>query len=399
MPMFSSIDELLEALLEIPSVNPPGKEPLLADFLAPLLAEPDQSGRRAIVKLQPVKDGRSNLVAFWDWGPGPVLLLNTHLDVNNPANQVWLTDPFKPVRRDGRVYARGAADAKGSLAAMLWAIAACRRDPQGLNGRVILTAVMGEESGGEGTLALMEAGGVDADGAVVGEPTGLRVLAANKGTFIRRLVFHGVAAHSGQSHLGTNAITKAARFVVAADRVDRELRRRLHPLVGAPSMTVTLINGGTVQNTVPDRCAVTVDRRLVPGETHEMARVELAEVLASSPDFAGVDIDEIVATFPCESPLGSRIVEVALAAVRSVLGECAEQARPGGFPAGCDMSKLVLLGRIPSVILGPGSLTEAHSPNEWVELDQVIRAAEIYERLIRGFLRSDSSSSIDSADS
>lgn len=386
MLSFSSLDALFDGLLEIPSVNPPGKEPLVAEFLQRILAEPGAGGQRPAVRLQHVKDGRSNLIASWAWGAGPALLFNTHMDVNNPFGQAWLTDPFKPVRQGGRVYARGAADAKGSLAAMLWAIASCAREPGSLRGSLTLTAVMGEESGGEGTLALMEAGDVRADGAVVGEPTELHVLAANKGTFMRRLTFHGVAAHSGQSHLGDNAITKAARFVTAASVADQELKRTPHPLVGAASMTVTLINGGTVQNTVPDRCTVTVDRRLVPGETHETARAELAAMLEGDADFADVDVEETVASFPCESPLDSRIVRVASGAVRSVLGPNAAQARPGGFPAGCDMSKLVLLGGIPSVILGPGSLSQAHSPNEWVEMSQVGQAAQIYEAIIRDFL-------------
>lgn len=390
---FESLDRLFDSLLEIPSVNPPGEEPLVADFLQRLFAEP---GRRCghdkgpELRLQHVKGGRSNLIATWTWGPGPgagpVLLFNTHMDVNNPHGQTWLTDPFKPVRSGGRVYARGAADAKGSLAAMLWAIASCEREPGGLQGSLVLTAVMGEESGGEGTLALMESGGIRADGAVVGEPTELRVLAANKGTFMRRLTFHGRAAHSGQSHLGDNAVTKAARFVMAASEVDKRLKQRPHPLVGTASMTVTLINGGTVQNTVPDKCTVTLDRRLVPGETHDAARAELAEILKSHPDFADVDVEETVASFPCESPLDSKIVRAASAAVESVLGHGAPEAQPGGFPAGCDMSKLVLLGGIPSVILGPGSLREAHSPNEWVEMKQVEQAARIYEAVIRSFL-------------
>lgn len=383
IPPYPDLPAWFDALLAVPSVNPPGREPLMAEFLAPVLA-----ALGADVTLQPVKGERANLIAVWDWGPGPALLFNTHLDVNNPVGQAWTSDPFVPVRRDGRVYARGAADAKGSLAAMTWAAARAAAEPEGLHGRLILTLVMGEESGGEGTLALMEDKAVAADGAVVGEPTGLRILAGNKGTFIRRLVFRGLAAHSGQSHLGRNAITAAARFVTAAAALDRDLQARPHPLVGSPSFTVTLIQGGTLQNTVPDRCVVTVDRRLVPGETHAQAREELTDLLDREGLAADVaSVEEVVATFPCESPLGARIVEIAAAAVRAVLGQDAHQAVPGGFPGGCDMSKLVLLGGIPSVILGPGSLAQAHAPDEWVEESQVELAALLYEETIRRFLR------------
>ncbi|MCL4514258.1 MAG: M20 family metallopeptidase [Firmicutes bacterium] len=367
------------SLLKIPSVNPPGRERLMTDFLPTVL-----TGWGGAVRAQEVRDGRCNLLAEWNFGPGPVLMFNTHLDVNNPEGQKWETDPFSPAERDGRIYARGAADAKGSLAAMTWACRRLAANPEGLHGKIVFAGVMGEESGGEGTLSLVRQGSVHADGAVVGEPTGLEVAVANKGTFIRRIVFKGRSAHSGEAHLGENAVIPAAGFVLAAERANAVLRQKSNRYVGSASLTVTLINGGNLQNTVPDRCSVTFDRRLIPGETHDSAREELQSLLGQEGLSRHVEsLEELVASFPCESPAESAVVTASLGAAREAWNP---DARLRGFSAGSDMSKLVLLGKIPSVILGPGKLAQAHIPDEFVEMREVEAAVKVYELLARRFL-------------
>jgi acetylornithine deacetylase/succinyl-diaminopimelate desuccinylase-like protein len=308
------------------------------------------------------------------------------MDVNGVTGQNWSFDPWRPFVRDDRVWGRGTCDAKGSLAAMLCAMERLAADPAGLTGKLTLTAVMGEEAGGIGSLHLVKAG-FQADGAVVGEPTGNQVLCAHKGTFMRRVTLHGKGAHSGRPELGVNAINAGAALVTLWDLLHADLLQRPHPLVGPASAVVTLIDGGTRQNTVPDRCSVLLDRRLIPGETHAQARAELTAVLETlsrqHPDVRIDPPEEVVATVPSETDPTAAIVAAALAARSAVTNLI---SLPGGFSAGCDMSKLVLHAGIPTVICGPGSLSEAHAPDEFVPAQEVSEAAEIYRLTALRFL-------------
>ena len=246
---------------------------------------------------------------------------------------------------------------------------------------------MGEEAGGLGSLHLVRRG-IRADGAVVGEATGLEIAAAHKGTYMKRLRFHGKAAHSGSSHLGVNAVAHAARFCLAAEALNERLKRYPHPLLGPASAVVTIFNGGTRQNTVPESAELILDRRLLPGETHEKADRELGVLLTDLKrqiPLLNVDVEPIVATVPSETREDEAVVRAALESLEALDGA---KHQLHGFPAGCDMSKLVVMAGIPTVICGPGSLAQAHSPDEFVDLGQLERSPDVYKEIARRFLQS-----------
>jgi acetylornithine deacetylase/succinyl-diaminopimelate desuccinylase family protein len=368
-------------LVALATPQPPGEVMPVVNYLAERLT---RCG--ATVELQYVEPEKPNLIATLDFGPGKTLCFNTHTDVNGVVGQQWSFDPWRPFERDARVWGRGTCDAKGSLAAMLCAMEALAANPAGLTGKLTLTAVMGEEAGGIGSLHLVKQG-FRADGAVVGEPTGNQVLCAHKGTFMRRVTLRGKGAHSGRPELGVNAISAGATLVALWDRLHADLLKQPHPLVGPASAVVTLIDGGTRQNTVPDRCSLLLDRRLIPGEDHAKARAELAAALESlarqHPDILIDPPEEVVATVPSETDPRAAIVAAALEA-RSIVTDLV--SLPGGFSAGCDMSKLVLHAGIPTVICGPGSLSEAHAPDEFVPAQEVREAAAIYRHTALRFL-------------
>jgi acetylornithine deacetylase/succinyl-diaminopimelate desuccinylase-like protein len=332
-----------------------------------------------------VWDGADNVLAALRFGDGPRLVFNSHMDVVDPSTQVWQTDPYRAELRDGRLVGRGTADAKGSLVAMLAAMQRLADAPHGLAGELLLTAVVAEEAGGLGSKHLA-AQGLSADAAVVGEPTGLRVAHAHKGTYMRRLTFTGQAAHSASPWLGRNAVADAAAFVAATEQETERLARHPHPTLGPGTLTVTIFHGGRLQNTVPDEAEVLVDRRLVPGETHAQCDAELAGLLAGlvgrRPGLRVSDPEIVVATVPSETELSQPVVDSALRAVASV-----GRPLPGavGFNAGCDMSKLVGNG-IPTVICGPGELAQAHGPDEYVDIQQVRDAVDVYEAIARDLL-------------
>jgi acetylornithine deacetylase/succinyl-diaminopimelate desuccinylase family protein len=372
--------ERLAACVALPSPTPPGRVAEVADWV-----EAWASGFGATVTRQEVTPGADNVLAALRFGDGPRLVFNSHLDVVDPSTQTWATPPYEPVVRDGRMIGRGTCDAKGSLVAMLAAMERLAASPSGLAGEVLLTAVMGEEAGGLGSAHLV-AQGLRADAAVVGEPTGLAVARAHKGTYMKRLRFAGRAAHSASPWLGRNAVADAAAFVAASEQETVRLAAHPHEALGPATMTVTVFAGGTLQNTVPDETTLIVDRRLVPGETHEACDRQLAELLSALREARpGLDVaapEVVVATVPSETAAGSPVVAAALDAVAAA-GRPAVRAT--GFNAGCDMSKLVGAG-IPTVICGPGSLAEAHRPDESVPLDEVTDAVGIYEGVARRLL-------------
>lgn len=379
-------DDVLDQLAEcigIASPTPPGDAALVADWVQ---AWAEELG--ASVERQPVWDGADNVIATLRFGAGPRLVFNSHMDVVDPSTQTWATPPYTASIVDGRMYGRGTCDAKGSLVGMLAAMERLADRPHGLTGELVLTAVVGEEAGGLGSLRLVR-DGLTADAALVGEPTGLRVARAHKGTYMRRLRFTGTAAHSASPWLGRSAVADAAAFVAATERETARLASRRHPAVGPGTMTVTTIAGGTFQNTVPAEAVLTVDRRLVPGETHEQCDRELAtilaELVAARPGLTVAGNEVIVATVPSETAQEQPIVDSAL---RAVAGTGRPAGSAGGFNAGCDMSKLVGVG-IPTVICGPGNLAQAHGPDEFVDVREVVDAVSIYEFVARDMLRAD----------
>lgn len=378
----SVITALMECIAR-PTPNPPGEVAVVADWL-----EAWALSFGAQVVRQTVELGKDNVIMTLDFGPGPCLVFNTHMDVNDPSGQVWSSPPFEPRLSldEGKLYGMGACDAKGSLVSMMAAMEQIANEHEHLQGKLVLTAVMGEEAGGIGSLFLVQQG-IQADGAVVGEPTGLEVAIAHKGTYMRRLRFLGRAAHSGRPELGINAIVHASKFIVEYEKLNNKLSQNAHPLLGPASAVVTIIQGGTRQNTIPNRTEIIIDRRLIPGETHADADHELEQILGALketiPELVVDPIEVVVATIPSETMADKKIVSTALEAVEYVVGK---PQHAHGFRAGCDMSKLVTIAGIPTIILGPGSLDQAHAPDEFVEIAQVEQAAQIYERIARQFL-------------
>ena len=377
-----SVTQLTEELIRIDSATPPGDVSGVVQIIRQF-----SSRNGAAIELQEVEPGKQNCIVRFDFGAGKTLLLNSHMDVNNPSGQQWSFDPLQPFQKDGKLYGLGSCDTKGSLAAMLIAVQRVIDDPADVRGRLLFTTVMGEEAGGLGAFHMVQKG-IAADGAVVGEPTGLEICTAHKGTYIRRFAFKGKAAHSANSHRGINAIHHAARFAASYSELQTALDRHPHPILGPANASVTLIGGGTRQNTIPESCFVVCDRRLIPSEDSQKADREVAAILEQLkrdlPELNCETIEVLASTVPSQTDTDQAIVQVALEVTSEVRGI---QSQPQGFNAGCDMSKFVTVAHIPTVICGPGSLQQAHTPDEFVAIEQLQQAVDIYERIIRGFLR------------
>lgn len=372
----TSTEKLLRALVALPSVNPafvPAGtrgvgERSMAEFLATI-------GARAglDVELQPALEGRPNLIARLT--PRGLIkqriLLAPHLDTV-PGT----TEQFTPVTKLGRLHGRGACDTKGSVTAMFTAmceLAHGDRRPQGTE--IIFAGLVDEESGQAGSRALV-ASGFKADLAIVGEPTKLSVVTAHKGNFWIRLTTQGRAAHGATPQLGQNAIHAIAPLVAALETDYRaQLAQRKHPLLGSPTSNVGVIRGGTQPNIVPAECHVEIDRRTLPGETEASVRQEIASLLKAHKLKAELSLLKGDPCPPLETDPKLPLVQQFMASVG--------QKKPLGVHYFCDAAVLAG-GGTPSVVFGPGDIAQAHTADEWLELDQLERA----RRMLVEFLHS-----------
>ena len=300
------------------------------------------------------------------------------------ASELGMENPFVPERKGNRLYGRGSCDTKGGLAAMMHAVKALKDSGRSLENSVLLLAAADEEHAFRGVVKALE-GGLRGDGAVVAEPTDLRTVVASKGILRWRIHTHGKAAHSCKPHLGVNAIGKMAKLILAIqEKCCPALTSRQHPLLGCPTLNVGVIHGGIQVNQVPESCTIELDRRMLPGETRRQVWQELEslidELRLQDPEMAVEMESPTLEDFPLETSATERIVET----VSTASGRVTGHSHVIGVPYGSDASKFASAG-MPSVILGPGSIDHAHGPQEYVDLDQVMSAVEIYASTIAEF--------------
>jgi succinyl-diaminopimelate desuccinylase len=374
--------DLLLGMVAVDTTNPGGDEVGAATMLANLF---NDNGVPASV--DQFDSEHANITATASFGTsGPTVVLNSHLDVV-PAVGEWTSPAFAPEVRDGRMFGRGSADAKGSLAAM--AIALLRlvhaEDATSLRGTVLYTAVGDEEVGSRGARHLLTELH-DIDGAIIGEPTALKLLSAHKGSVRPIIEIKGRAAHAAAPEQGLNAIHAAAPLLALLKEYGAELSSRVHALTGAPTATPVLVTGGEAPNAVPASCRVTVDRRLVPGETAEGALAEI-ETLLEKFNADQAPITAVIAECapstggPSQTPDTDPFVTTC----RLGLDDAETDSTLGGLIVNCDMTHFRSAG-IPTVVIGPGELEAMHVEDESLELSELRRAVDVYEAMLRRLL-------------
>lgn len=369
---------ILVDLVRVRSQNPQDGEAEVADRVAAFL---DQLGLD--VTRQEVLPGRSNVIGrLRGAGAGPVLAFNTHLDTV-PEGSGWTRAPFGGELVDGCVYGRGSADAKGPLAAFLAAIEALARSGVKLDGDLLMTAVVDEETSSRGARKLVPS--IEADMALVGEPTSMQVGIAHRGSLRPVLVVNGRTAHSSRPEQGVNAIYQSIPVIEAFRAYAASIGDRAHPLCGSPSAAITMISAGVAENVIPGRCELTLDRRMIPGEVEAdvIAEIEgvLESVTSSRPD-VDVAIDRMLATTGGASELDPQhpLVGVALSGATTATG------RPSsviGLSGACDMTHFRAHG-VPCVVLGPGDSAQAHQPDEHIDVHELNQGALAYALVALG---------------
>jgi len=370
------IVELARRLIRINSENPPGREFDAASFVADELAK---IGMKTVIDR--FEDSRANVVGVYgEENQHPSIILNTHLDtVPAGDREKWSFPPFSGEVRESRIYGRGAVDAKGVLASFLGALKDLADKGWPIKGRIVLAAVADEEVEGKGTKKLV-ARGLRTDYAIVGEPTSLNVCIAHKGRIVVQVDFHGRSAHASTPSRGRNAIYYASRFV---EKIQKTKFTVKHNLLGCPTCTVTLIRGGVKDNIIPDNCTVTLDIRILPSMKLNQTLKELKNFIEKDTSKKDYSIRIVNYIPPAETSPSNALVKTALDTVTEVIGK---KTGVRGFPATCDMSFLVNQARIPTIILGPGRIEDAHVVDESISVSELVKASKVYLRILEKIL-------------
>jgi acetylornithine deacetylase len=351
-PLSATPAELLRELVARPSVS--GDEGAVADLVVEHLS-------RARVDVQRLGH---TVLARLARGTGPRLLLLSHLDTV-PVGAGWTRAPHGAAWEDGRLFGRGANDAKASAAAMLWTLLELVRTPGELAGEVWLALTAQEETDNSGMRAVLAEAGLP-DGAVCGEPTGLEVVRAQAGLALLKAEWRGRSCHA--AHVAradhANALLAAAAEIAALPAWLTP--GAPHPLLGESTIAPTVLRAGERHNVVPDRAELVLDCRLAPPHGAEDARRAVAARLP------GAEVTIVSERLkPIETAEGHPLVRAAL--------RCAGRERAIGSTT---LSDMALLGGIPAVKCGPGETARSHTSDEYVLADELEAGVRFYARLV-----------------
>ena len=374
-----SIPELLATLVRIPSINPMGRTDLpvdvtgesrMIDALEAILQEHGVTTER-----QPVASGRDNLLArFVPAKPlGKPIIWEAHQDTV-PVDGMTI-DPFAATIKDGKLYGRGACDVKAGTTAMLSAFLRLAKENPA-NARPITLAFTVDEEHTFLGVQTLAASKIDAEFAIVAEPTDLNIVHCHKGVIRWSIETTGIAGHSSRPDQGVNAIYRMGTLVTLIETFAEQLAQQsADNVLGPPSLSVGIIDGGVSPNTIPDQCFIEIDRRLLPNEEPMQTLADLEQFLRSQIDF---DFTMSKPHFVCPA-LGNAGSEPLVRGLGEAIDAIVGTHEVMGVSYGTDASTLHKAG-IPSVVFGPGSIEQAHTKDEWIELKQVEHAAEILVR-------------------
>jgi len=375
-----TVCELLTELVRCPSVNPGNLKTFEYQYgeaaLVNLLAE-HLKKMGGDVFIEEVLPNRPNIWAhFKGKDSSRTILLDVHTDTVSHLNMI--VNPFDAEVRGGRLYGCGACDTKGPMAAMLLALESALSN-EGLAYDVVFSATCNEEDGGTGANKMVES--VKADFAVIGEPTELKLVTRHKGVMRADITVHGKAAHSSTPELGCNAIYSANRIVSSLEVLANNLKSQMaHPVLGNATFAVVQIKGGTASNIIPDCCTIQIERRLMPDEDVDTVKKTIESVVCDAVAGTIKSSPEITWTqfYPSMETHDSLPDIVALdIALKSVTGsatyDAVAYATNGGFYSQAG---------IPCVVFGPGSIADAHTNNESIDLKEVETAAQVLHKFL-----------------
>jgi len=354
-----NVIDLLNSMIEFPSLS--GEEDQICTFIEFYVDQPH------------VQSTRIENSLYFSIGDGPHrLLLASHLDVVPPSSD-HPYPPFKATHVDGKIFGRGSVDAKASGAAMTSALLELADEGwKPSKGQLIVALTECEETDYEnnGLQKLLQRSLPRPDAALIGEPTNLAPIVAQKGLLIVRLDSKGKTAHAARDTLGENAILVAVEDI---QRLTHFKFDRTHPILGEVSMNVTTINGGSARNVIPDGCTMYLDIRSTPAYTHTEIVDTIRKIVESD---VSIHSDRVVSV---STEVDEKIVKACLKA--------SPETQLKGSPTASDW---IYLQGVPAVKIGPGSSELSHTPDEHIDQSEVIDAVQLYKEVIKEYFAASS---------
>jgi succinyl-diaminopimelate desuccinylase len=380
-PNDARVVDICRELIRINSVNPPGNERSIAEYVSSVL---NQAGL-AVELLSHDANRASVLARIPGDGKRPALLFAGHLDTVPIGTEQWVRAPFSAIVSDGKIWGRGAADMKSGVAAMIMAAINTRSSGRKLRGDLILAATAGEEVDSLGAEEISKRTDLGPLAAIIiPEPSNNNICLAHKGALWVEVATYGKTAHGSMPEEGINAISAMMAFL---DRI-RKMKwpSRRHRLLGPFTASVNTIRGGEKTNVIPDYCTVTIDMRTLPGQENHLLLEKIQgiveELKVKVPHFRA-SLKVLNDRGPIETKAGDRVVKVVNKVVQGIIGK---EPPSTGVSYYTDGSVFIPALKAPMIICGPGIDTLAHKPNEYVAVESLLQAVRIYEGIIDKFL-------------
>ena len=384
--MRREISQILKAFVEIPSVNPGDcrleedssfGEANFVDYVYKIFCT-----KGYYCEKQEVLPGRCNLLIHMSecLGEKPIVLFQTHSDVVDAKE---MEGAFSPKIHEGKLWGRGSCDAKGQLCAMLLAMEQLKEQKENLSFDLCLSLCCDEEFKHRGVDEFLNWEYKNkVVFAVVGEPTELRLASACKGSIRFCIETTGIAAHTSMPEKGENAIYLMAKIIrIFQNKIEKRTVCRNDSECGNATVAVSLIKGGTIVNSVPDNCVIHIDRRMIPGETWETVYQEIKNMVCE--ELSENEKTRVIFQKPylTDPSYGIKLEEDMKRSIREVLKKHNLNEKIIGLPYGCDASKLAKW-EIPVFVFGAGSIKQAHTKEEYIEIDQIVKASEVLKDLV-----------------
>lgn len=372
----SELLDFTRKLIRINTVNPPGKEDPVIWNVGELF---DRFGIPYTVF--PHGDGRSSILGILrGTGEKPGLLMAGHADTVPIGEAKWQHPPFEAEIEEGKIYGRGASDMKSGIAAMIYAAGALAALKVPIRGDLLVAITAGEETDSLGAREVVNSPWIqEASFGLIAEPTDLNILVAEKGALWVKLEAFGITAHGSMPGKGVNAVEFLAELTAWwKEKWGKNWSHALHELLGCATMSLNSFAGGTAPNVVPDYAEAVIDMRTLPGQDHgrilESLRAQMELLQAEHPGLRmalSVLNDRPALDLPVDHPLAASLKEkvTEIAGFSPELGGAAFYTDASVFGPRTDM---------PLVICGPGNMSTMHKVDEYVEIQKLRDAAEIF---------------------
>lgn len=370
----SRLLRLVDELVAANSENPPGKEAEAGKVLREHVEE------HGLFCTRVGPEDRPNLVISTGTTGNAELVLHGHLDtVPAGPRDSWSHEPFECERVGDRLYGRGTCDMKGPLAALTETMIAYAGERHGRP--LLMLATSDEESGCSGAEEVAASGRLNGVSyGICAEPTSLEILVGEKGMLWVRVAAEGKSAHGSRPHEGINAIELCMEALKTLTK--RSYAFEHDALMGTPTINVGVIKGGIKINVVPDRCEALVDMRLVKGQTIQSSIDQMKNRLRAAGLSERVKVEYVHGLPAVITPIDAKIVSTTREAVEKVTGQ-SQHLHAATY--GTDCSVLQPKIGILNVICGPGSIEQAHQPDEYISVEQLISSVDVYLHVARHF--------------